>query len=203
MVLKVTQSLGRESGFSRGRYCISWASLPHFHPFVFVFSVRGFPQLLGRYGIFWGLLFTFLDTMTPSTTNNPSCSFLRLPHNRFLACPFFGVSTLCLRATECFVFVSCFSRILLTLAGWFGRGWEGLNGSLVGPWVQFGGEDSQFLFSCPHFLAFFRDVPFLLIYPFLLSFPGNFDAARPVLKTTAFWLSVGTRPWLLAFPKSW
>lgn len=70
MALKVTKSFSREPDFSSGRYCISWASLPHIHPFDFlsfwnVICVRVSPAD----GWSWVLLvFNSFDTMTPCTT---------------------------------------------------------------------------------------------------------------------------------------
>lgn len=111
---------------------------------------------------------------------------------------------MCPCVTECFVFVSCLSRTLLTLAGRLGgdrRGWT-VAWWLVGP---LGAEDSQSSTPCPYFLVSSKDSPFLPIYLFLPSFPGSFNKMQPDsfanFNSIAFCLSVGSRPSLQVSPK--
>lgn len=64
MGLKVTKRFSRESDFSSGRYCISWASLPHIHPFVLCYFVRNVLCVRvspadGWLWVVWGFVFDF------------------------------------------------------------------------------------------------------------------------------------------------
>lgn len=107
----------------------------------------------GRFWVVFGVWFCY--TLTPPLTKPLSRGIISLSRtlsfaclNVFLACPFLGVSTVRPCVTECFVFVSCLSRTLLTLAG--RRRGEGSDGWLVGPWVRLEGEES------PHFTCFLQ-----------------------------------------------
>lgn len=186
MVLKVTKSLGRESGFSSGRFCISWASLPHIHPFVFIFSLKNVfcarvpPSCWVVMGTFGGFSSTFLMLWLPLPWILP----LTLSYACLITVFSVSVSWSLDLVSLCnWVFCLClvFKSDTADACRLVRRGREGLNGSLVVGWSLECVWRGRFpiLFSCPHFFAFFRDMPFLLIYLFLLSFPGNFNNMQP------------------------